>query len=68
LTLLDSGLDISVGNKSFGEKKAKFAEHSRLFLNDWFREKTHWAEDEIRERGNWFADLALSRWVGLEES
>ena len=66
LTLLTGGLNISSGNKGFDEKKAKFAEHTGLFLNKWFIGKTRWIENEIRERGERFADLAVARWVGLE--
>ncbi|WP_170456044.1 DUF262 domain-containing protein [Ruegeria arenilitoris] len=66
LTLLTGGLNISSGNKSFDEKKAKFAEHTGLFLNKWFADKPQWTEAEIRERGEHFADLAIKRWLGLE--
>lgn len=66
LTLLTGGLNISSGNKGFEEKKAKFAEHTGLFLNKWFTGKTRWTENEVRERGERFANLAVSRWVGLE--
>ncbi|RMA41828.1 HNH endonuclease family protein [Rhodophyticola porphyridii] len=68
LTLLTGGLNISSGNKGFDEKKVKFAEHTGLFLNKWFTGKTRWTENEIRERGERFADLAVSRWVGLDGS
>ena len=67
LTLLTGGLNISSGNKGFDEKKAKFAEHTGLFLNKWFSNKTQWTEEEIRERGERLADLAVVRWVGLED-
>ena len=67
LTLLTGGLNISSGNKSFVEKKAKFAEHTGLFLNKWFSSKSQWTEEEIRERGERLADLAVARWVGLED-
>ena len=66
LTLLTDGLNISSGNKSFDEKKAKFAEHSSLFLNKWFAGKDRWTEAEIQERGERLADLAVARWAGLE--
>ncbi|MFZ9949711.1 MAG: GmrSD restriction endonuclease domain-containing protein [Gemmobacter sp.] len=60
--------NISSGNKGFDEKKAKFTEHTGLFLNKWFTGKTQWTEDEIRKRGERFADVAVSRWIGLEGS
>ncbi|WP_299809815.1 DUF262 domain-containing protein [uncultured Roseibium sp.] len=66
LTLLSGGLNIASGNKSFDEKKAKFEEHTGLFLNKWFNGKSCWTENEIRERGESLADLATARWVGLE--
>ncbi|WP_371229859.1 DUF262 domain-containing protein [Roseovarius sp. 2305UL8-3] len=68
LTLLTGGLNISSGNKSFDEKKAKFEEHTGLFLNKWFSSKPQWTEEEIRERGERLADLAVARWVGLEDA
>jgi len=66
LTLLTGGLNISSGNKGFAEKKAKFAEHTGLFLNKWFSDKPRWTEVEILERGERFADLAIARWAGLD--
>ena len=59
LTLLSSGLNIVAGNKSFLEKKAKFDEHTGLFLNKWFAKKSVWTETEILERGEYLADLAI---------
>ena len=66
LTLLTGSLNISSGNKGFPEKKAKFAEHTGLFLNKWFAGKTRWTEDEIRERGELLADRAIARWICLK--
>lgn len=66
LTLLTGGLNISSGNKGFDEKRTKFSEHTGLFLNKWFTGKTRWAEDEIQERGERLADLAVARWLSLE--
>ena len=66
LTLSTSGLNIAAGNASFAQKKEKFAEHSGLFLNRWFAEKTEWTETEILERGEKLADLAKDIWIGLE--
>jgi len=65
LTLLTSGLDISVGNKDFTEKKSRFNEHSSLFLNKWFSKKSKWTEVDIQERGKHLADLAVHIWPGL---
>jgi len=66
LTLLTVFLNTSSGNKGFDDKKTKFAEHSSLFLNKWFSAKQQWTEAEIRERGEKLADIAISRWIGLE--
>jgi hypothetical protein len=62
LTLTTSSLNISAGNKSFREKKSKFAEHTSLFLNKWFANQTQWTEDEIKQRGEHLAMLARTIW------
>ena len=67
LTLLTGGLNISSGKKGFGEKKAKFADHSGLFLNKWFNDKSQWTEKEIGERGEHLADPAVARWAGFDD-
>jgi len=64
----DESLTRFVQQSRFDEKKAKFAEHTGLFLNKWFTGKTRWTDDEIRERGERFADVAVSRWIGLDGS
>lgn len=66
LTLVTSGLNISAGNRSFDEKKQKFAKHTGLFLNKWFGDYDHWAEDEIRHRGQRLAVLATAIWPSLD--
>ena len=65
LTLVTSGLNISAGNKSFTDKKAKFAEHTGLFLNKWFAQQAQWTEIEIRQRGERLANLASLIWPSL---
>lgn len=65
LTLLSDRLNISAGNASFEEKRAKFAEHSSLFLNKWFQDRRSWAEPEIHERSEHLARLALKIWPDL---
>lgn len=65
LTLLSDRLNISAGNASFEEKNAKFTEHSGLFLNKWFRNRSSWAEPEILERSEHLAQLALTIWPDL---
>jgi uncharacterized protein with ParB-like and HNH nuclease domain len=66
LTLLTGGLNISSGNKSFAEKKAKFSRHTGLFLNKWFTDNEAWTEHNIRERGEHLADLAVKTWISAE--
>lgn len=65
LTLLSGGLNISAGNKSFAEKKEKFAEHTGLFLTKWFHKYDQWGEQEIRDRGMHLARLAIRVWPSL---
>lgn len=66
LTLVTSGLNISVGNRSFAAKKEKFANHTSLFLNKWFEQYGCWAESQIDERGRHLASLAKNIWPSLE--
>ncbi|KXV35666.1 hypothetical protein AD942_00310 [Gluconobacter japonicus] len=66
LTLITSSLNISAGNRSFAEKRAKFAEHTGLFLNKWFVGREEWAETQINERGEHLASLAVKIWPALD--
>jgi hypothetical protein len=66
LTLVTGRLNSSAGNKSFAEKKQKFAEHTGLFLNKWFATRDQWGEAEIRERGERLATFALTKWPFLD--
>jgi hypothetical protein len=66
LTLVTSGLNISAGNKSFDDKKVKFALHTGLFLNKWFVQPARWSEPEIKARGEHLAALAISIWPSLQ--
>ncbi|KAA9019635.1 DUF262 domain-containing protein [Sphingobium limneticum] len=66
LTLITGGLNISAGNRSFTEKRAKFAEHTGLFLNKWFVGRTDWAEAQIEERSEHLASLAVEIWPALD--
>ena len=67
LTLLTDKLDISVGNNSFLEKRLMFEEHSGLFLNKWFLQKSHWNEAQIKERGENLVNKAMSIWPSIEK-
>lgn len=62
LTLVTNSLNISVGNKSYLEKKRKFSDHTGLFLNKWFLNQERWAEKEIAHRGEHLALLAKAIW------
>ena len=62
LTLIRSGLNNAIGNKSFTEKKKLIKKHGVLFLNRYFVDKEFWSEDEINERGRELAELAIKVW------
>lgn len=67
LTLLTGGLNISVGNKGFLEKREKLEEHTGLFLNKWFLKTAAWNEAAIAARGEALADMAVKIWPALPE-
>ncbi len=67
LTLITGGLNSSSGNKGFTDKKEKYAEHTGLFLNKWFIRQNEWNEENIQERGQYFSEMAVNIWVGLED-
>jgi len=66
LTLVTSSLNISAGNQSFASKKAKFSEHTGLFMNKWFAHKANWSEAEIKERGEHLFEIARNIWPKLD--
>lgn len=68
LTLLTDSLNISSGNSGFAEKRDKFEEHTGLFLNKWFLKRDTWNETDIRERGEFLADMALEIWPAPQSS
>lgn len=68
LTLITGGLNSSSGNKGFMAKKEKYAEHTGLFLNKWFDKQSEWNEEKIRERSEYFAEMAANIWVGLNKT
>jgi hypothetical protein len=63
LTLITDLLNISIGNEGFEAKKRELSKHSLLSLNQWITSKDIWTEQEIRERGNLLAELAIERWA-----
>ena len=65
LTLIRSGLNHLIGNKSFSNKKRQFKKHGVLFLNRYFEDQETWYEDDIIERGNVLANLAIKIWPDL---
>lgn len=66
LTLMTGSLNISAGNSSFPQKQVKYQQHTMLYLNKWFDKKDKWDELDIRERGEYFANLAVVIWPGIE--
>lgn len=65
LTLITGALNISSSNKGFLQKRGKFEEHTSLFLNRWFTNRSAWTEEDISARGEHLADKALAIWSGL---
>ena len=65
LTLITGALNISSGNKGFIQKREKYDEHTSLFLNKWFTKRVVWTKADIKERGENFAEKALTIWPGL---
>lgn len=65
LTLMSGGLNISSGNSGFADKRAKYEEHTTLYMNKWFLKKTTWTELDVRQRGEYLGGLALQRWCAL---
>ena len=63
--VLSSGSNQFSGNKSFAKKQLTFADHTGLFLNKWFSNKSVWAEVEIRDRGEYLEDLATGIWPSI---
>ena len=68
LTLISDKLNSSVGNRGFLHKKDEFKKHAGLFLNKWFTDRSSWTEDDIRERGAKFAEMAVQIWQGFESA
>jgi hypothetical protein len=63
LTLVTSGLNISMGNDGFDAKKGKLMENTLLALNGWFKTKDRWDETEIELRGMRLGELAVNIWA-----
>lgn len=55
LTLLDPGLNVKIGNKSFNDKKAEYTK-SGMFITSNLCEFDSWDETLIVERSEWLAD------------
>ena len=63
LTLRDS---YQPENKDFLQRLEE-CQKSPFSLNRWFDNRDSWTEDDIRERGEHLANLAVQRWPGIEE-
>ena len=61
LTLVTSSLNPSLGNESFGEKKAKLSK-SLLVLNREIADEEAWSEAKITARGKELAKVAVEIW------
>lgn len=62
LTLVTSGLNISMGHECFDSKREKLGEHTLLLMNKRICDKDHWDEATIQARGEELAALAISIW------
>ena len=64
LTLVNSGLNSSMGNRSWTHKLGAIRKSDNLFLNKHLYDKfpTVWNEDKIRERGKWMGDIICQIW------
>ena len=68
LTLVTSGWNSELYNKSFMIKKSKLAGHGLLINKEWFnRPILQWNEDAIRERAEFFGGLVLEVWPAIGE-
>lgn len=64
LTMIHYGVNRSVQNHDFGEKRAKLFEHSNLHLNRELMRMTKWDESAIQARGEKLFELAKQIWRG----
>ena len=64
LTLVHYGVNRSLQNHAFPEKRRALFEHSNLHLNRQLMQKEAWDEVSIAERGDQLALLALKIWPG----
>lgn len=62
LTIVTEGLNRSLKNLPFEDKKAQLVEHSNLTLNRRVAEHAGWSEISIRQRSELLATLACSIW------
>src|SRR4030095_13479776 len=62
LTLLTKKLNPSVSNSAWAAKRPEITKQSKLNLNREFYDVSEWAEKQIEERGNRFADILLKIW------
>lgn len=64
LTLVHYGVNRSVQNRSFNEKRQAFFTHSNLQLNRGLMQATEWDEASITRRGEELFDVARKLWAG----
>lgn len=56
-----TGYNSELSNKPYSNKQ-KYLIDSNLYLNRYFRDINHWNFNEIKERGNRLADVAIKVW------
>lgn len=67
LTLTTKASNSALGNKGFLKKREEY-ENSVLALNKWFTKRKVWAENEIIERSEHLAEIAIKIWPGIEDN
>jgi len=64
LTLVHYGINRSLQNGDFADKRKAFFAESNLQLNRFLMVAEHWGEDKIQERGNALFEVARTIWRG----
>ena len=64
LTLLNGRLNSSISNGPWSRKREEIQKSDNLFINRRLLSNTgdEWAEEDIRSRGEWMADIIIQTW------
>ena len=62
LTLVNHGLNSSLSNAHWSQKRETMLDHSSLFLNKQLVKEAEWDEDAIKSRGHYLANIAKKVW------